>query len=44
MNKHIRQRRHFMARVALAAPVVRLALRGATVVAAVALVAVRVMT
>ena len=39
MNKHIRQRRHFMARVALAAPVARLALRGATVVAAVALVA-----
>ena len=39
MHKHIRQRRHFMARVALAAPVARLALRGATVVAAVALVA-----
>ena len=39
MNKHIRQRRHFMARVALAAPVARLALKGVTVAAALALVA-----
>ena len=39
MNKHIRQRRHFMARVALAAPVARLALKGVTVAAAAALVA-----